>query len=102
MTPAWEEPFGLAAAEAMATGTPVAAFARGGLREIVTPDVGALARPGDVRSLAAAIGRAARLSRHDVRAQAVRRLGIDAMGAGYERLYGRILASGRDPALEHA
>ena len=48
MTPAWEEPFGLAAAEAMATGTPVAAFARGGLREIVTPDVGALAPPGDV------------------------------------------------------
>ncbi len=102
MTPAWEEPFGLAAAEAMATGTPVAAFARGGLREIVTPDVGALARPGDVRSLAAAIGRAARLSRQDVRARAMRRLGIDSMGAGYERLYGRLLAAGRDPALEHA
>ena len=28
-----------------------------------------------------------------------RRLGIDAMGGGYERLYGRILAPGRDPAL---
>ena len=102
MTPAWEEPFGLAAAEAMATGTPVAAFARGGLREIVTPDVGALARPGDVGSLAEAIRRAARLPRHAVRARAMRRLGIDAMGGGYERLYGRILAPGRDPALEPA
>ena len=102
MTPAWEEPFGLAAAEAMVTGTPVAAFARGGLREIVTPDVGALARPGDVGSLAEAIRRAARLPRHAVRARAMRRLGIDAMGGAYERLYDRILAPGRDPALEPA
>jgi glycosyltransferase involved in cell wall biosynthesis len=102
MTPAWEEPFGLVAAEAMATGTPVAAFARGGLTEIVTPDVGALARPGDVASLAAAIERAARLPRREVRAAARRRLGIDAMGVGYERLYAKILAPGRDPALEPA
>ena len=102
MTPAWEEPFGLAAAEAMATGTPVAAFARGGLREIVTPEVGALACPGDASSLAAAIGRAAGLTRRAVRAHAARYLGIDSMGFGYENLYGRILAPGRDPALEPA
>ncbi|OYO12968.1 glycosyltransferase involved in cell wall biosynthesis [Propionibacteriaceae bacterium ES.041] len=33
VTPGWEEPFGLVLPEALACGTPVAAFARGGLRE---------------------------------------------------------------------
>ena len=35
----WEEPFGLAMAEAMASGTPVVAFARGAAPEVVTPGV---------------------------------------------------------------
>jgi glycosyltransferase involved in cell wall biosynthesis len=102
MTPAWEEPFGLAAAEAMATGTPVAAFDRGGLRDVVSAEVGALARPGDAASLAAAIARAARRPRDAVRAHAALHMGIDAMGLAYEGLYERILAPGRDPALEAA
>ncbi|MFF5176142.1 glycosyltransferase family 4 protein [Micromonospora sp. NPDC000089] len=35
----WEEPFGLVAVEAQAQGTPVLAFRRGALPEIVVPDV---------------------------------------------------------------
>jgi glycosyltransferase involved in cell wall biosynthesis len=35
----WEEPFGLVLVEAMATGTPVLAFAGGSVKEIVTDDV---------------------------------------------------------------
>src|SRR5688500_8773065 len=86
MTPVWEEPFGMVAAEAMSTGTPVAAFARGGLAEVVGRSGGRLARPGDVGALASAIAEAASLDRRGVRAYARDRLGIDAMGRGYEAL----------------
>lgn len=87
MTPAWDEPFGLAAAEAMACGTPVAAFARGGLPDLVGREGGRLARAGDVRDLARAIDAAAGLDRRTVRAHALRTAGIDAMGEAYERRY---------------
>jgi len=40
----WEEPFGLVMVEALACGTPVIASPRGSVPEIVTPEVGILAR----------------------------------------------------------
>ena len=99
MTPAWEEPFGLAAAEAMASGTPVAAFARGALPSLIGAQAGRLARPGDVGDLARAIRAAAELPRDGVRAYARAHFGLGAMGAGYERLYERILAAPVRPLL---
>ena len=46
----WDEPFGLAAAEAQACGAPVVAFGRGGLREVIVDGVtGFLVPPDDVR-----------------------------------------------------
>jgi glycosyltransferase involved in cell wall biosynthesis len=91
MTPTWDEPFGLAAAEAMACGTPVAAFARGGLPELVGREGGRVALPGDVADLARAVREAAAMDRGEVRAHVVRTAGIDAMGQGYERLYERLV-----------
>ena len=90
MTPEWDEPFGLAAVEAMATGTPVAAFARGGLPAIVGPAAGRLVQQGDVPALADAALAAARLPRAGVRAHVRRSWGIDAMGLGYEAVYQRM------------
>ena len=95
VTPAWEEPFGLVAAEAMACGTPVAAFARGALAEIVTPGTGALAAPGDVPALADAIRLAATLDRRQVRCVAEARFSHRVMVDGYESIYRDVLeASG--------
>jgi glycosyltransferase involved in cell wall biosynthesis len=52
------EPFGIAAVEAMAVGTPVIATSVGGLREIVTDDETGLVVPvDDERALAAALSR---------------------------------------------
>jgi len=50
----WQEPYGLVAAEAVALGRPVVAFAVGGLPE-ACGGRGRLVPPGDVRALAAAL-----------------------------------------------
>lgn len=55
VTPCWDEPFGMVVAEALTTGTPVAAFDRGGISEVVQGLPGArLVPPGDTAALAAA------------------------------------------------
>lgn len=91
VSPAWDEPYGLVAAEALACGTPVATFARGGLTEVVNETVGALAEPDDVDALAAAIRRAAGRDRNTVRRYAEQHCSAAVMIRGYERLY-RVLA----------
>ena len=94
VTPAWEEPYGLVAAEAMSCGTPVAAFARGAMREVVDEHTGRLAPAGDVAALARAIGAAARLPRHRVRSRAVERWGLTRMVDEYESVYLAMTAQG--------
>lgn len=92
VTPTWEEPYGLVAAESMSTGTPVAAFARGALPEIVSVDSGRLAAPDDVESLAAALVEASALPRDAVRRHALRTCSIGAMVERYELLYEESIA----------
>lgn len=83
--PRWDEPFGLVAAEAQMAGCPVAAFARGGLPEVVEDGVsGALAPPDDIGALALAIAACLELDREKVRHSARRRLGLDAAIDRYE------------------
>jgi glycosyltransferase involved in cell wall biosynthesis len=50
------EPFGITLVEALYAGLPVVASAEAGPLEIVTPDCGALAPPGDVPALSRALG----------------------------------------------
>lgn len=90
VTPAWDEPYGLVAAEALACGTPVAAYARGGLPEVLTDDTGRLAPPGDVGLLARAIGEAATLDRSRCREHAVADLSLARMVDRYEGLYSQL------------
>ena len=89
-TPVWDEPFGLTAAEAMATGTPVVSFGRGGLPELIGEHGGLVVAPGDVAGLARAATESDGLSRAGVRLHAERTLSIDRMGHAYERLYTRL------------
>lgn len=91
LTPVWDEPFGLAAAEAIACGTPVAGFARGGLPALVGEAGGRLVPGSSPAALAAAALEAASLPRPGVRAHAEAALGIEAMGRGYEALYERMV-----------
>jgi glycosyltransferase involved in cell wall biosynthesis len=87
VTPAWDEPYGLVAAEALACGTPVAGYARGGLPEVVGHRVGRLVAGDDVAGLAAALPRVVTLSRKAARAHAVAHCSLDAMVEHYLGLY---------------
>jgi glycosyltransferase involved in cell wall biosynthesis len=93
VTPCWEEPFGLVAIEALACGTPVAAFARGALPEILDQGTGALARHDDAADLARAIEVARGLSRIACRRRAERRFSLEAMTDRYLDAYGSLLAA---------
>lgn len=91
VTPTWDEPYGLVAAEAMACGTPVAAYARGALPELVDDAVGALAAPDDVEELALAMVRASACDRVKVRRHAVREHSLTVMVDRYESTYRELL-----------
>jgi glycosyltransferase involved in cell wall biosynthesis len=87
----WDEPFGLAAAEAQACGTPVVAFRRGGLVEVIADGVtGFLVPPDDVRAAAEAVSKVAGISRPVCREHAEGQLDLELSLDAHERLYRRV------------
>jgi len=87
---AFAEPFGLSVVEAMAAGTPVVAYSRGSMPEIIEEGVtGFLV--SDVKSAAAAVASAIRLDRSKVRRVAERRFSADRMIDDYLAVYAKIL-----------
>jgi glycosyltransferase involved in cell wall biosynthesis len=90
----WEEPFGMVAAEAQACGTPVVAFRRGALAEVVVDGLtGFLVTPGDIAGAADAVRRAPQLSRRDCRAHAEQQLDLARTLDTHERLYQRLVGA---------
>jgi glycosyltransferase involved in cell wall biosynthesis len=91
----WDEPFGMAAAEAQACGTPVVGFRRGALAEVIADGVtGFLVQSGDVPAAAAAAAKAAGISRRGCREHAERNLDLERSLDAHERLYRRISGGG--------
>jgi len=95
----WPEPFGLVMIEAMACGTPVVAFRRGSVPEIVEDgETGFLV--DTLEQAVAAAGRAHLLDRDAIRARFELRFSATAMARRYLDVYGDLLA--RRPFAEEA
>jgi glycosyltransferase involved in cell wall biosynthesis len=87
----FEEPFGYSVAEALASGTPVIAFRRGSMAELIDDgSTGMLV--ADIDAAVDAVHRAAVLDRAAIRAVAVERFAIDRMVDQYVAVYEQILA----------
>jgi glycosyltransferase involved in cell wall biosynthesis len=92
VTPRWDEPYGLVAAESLACGTPVCGFRRGALPEVLDDASSVLVAPDDTAALAQALPAVVRLSRADARARAVARCSHSSMTSQYEDLYCEVAA----------
>ena len=90
----WDEPFGMVAAEAQACGTPVVAFRRGALDEVIVDGVtGFVVAPDDLPAAAAAVVDTPALSRHACRAHAETHLDIERSLDAHERLYEQLVGA---------
>ncbi|HLH73330.1 MAG TPA: glycosyltransferase family 4 protein [Chloroflexota bacterium] len=88
----WPEPFGLVMAEAMACGTPVIAFRRGSVPEVIRDgETGFIVDTLD--EMADAISRVDQIDPARCRAHVANLFSADQMIAGYERLYQTVCAS---------
>ena len=88
----WDEPFGMAAAEAQACGTPVVGFRRGGLSEVIADGVtGFLVPPDDVGAAVEAVGRTAGIARSACRDHAESHLDLERSLDAHEQLYRQVV-----------
>jgi glycosyltransferase involved in cell wall biosynthesis len=89
----FDEPFGLSVVESMMTGTPVIAFRRGSMPELVRPGIsGHLVT--DVPGAVDAVARVGAIDRAACRADAVARFSSARMVADYERVLEHVAATG--------
>jgi glycosyltransferase involved in cell wall biosynthesis len=90
----WPEPFGLVLIEAMACGTPVIAFNRGAVPEVVEDGVTGYIVEDEAGALRA-LGRLAQLSRAHIRRRFEERFTARRMANDYISVYGELIAAAR-------
>lgn len=93
----WPEPFGLVMIEAMACGTPVIAYRRGSVPEIVEDGVSGFV-VDTIEEAVAAVRRIASFDRAKVRAQFERRFTAKRMARSYLDIYRRLSSACNRPA----
>ncbi len=105
VTPLWDEPFGLVAPEALACGTPVAAFRSGGINEIAERAFGIETAPiGDVTALSDVASRLISRSQADsnfrevIRDRAVEQFSISRRMATLENVFHQMVLSNEQSA----
>lgn len=94
----WSEPFGLVMIEAMACGTPVIAFNRGSVPEVIDHGVTGFICE-DVQGAVGALHRLGELSRTEIRAQFERRFSAHTMAQNYVDAYTSLLQAAKRPML---
>ena len=89
----WEEPFGLVMIEAMACGTPVIAYNRGSVPEVVKDGVtGFIVDPDrGVEGLVEAVGKIDQIDRAACRKHVEEHFTVEKMVEGYEKVYQKVL-----------
>ena len=93
----WPEPFGLVMIEAMSCGTPVIAYRRGSVPEIIEQDLSGFV-VDTIYEAIAAVRRITRLDRGKVRAQFERRFTVERMAGDYVDIYRKLLSARSRPA----
>ena len=95
----WEEPFGLVMIEAMAIGTPVIAFNRGSVSEIIKDgETGFIIKPNDIDGMAEAVKKIQRMPdseyqkmRKDCRKHVEENFTVKKMVSEYEKVYHKLI-----------
>jgi glycosyltransferase involved in cell wall biosynthesis len=90
----WPEPFGLVMIEAMARGTPVVAYRRGSVAEVIDEGVSGFVVDG-IDAAVEAVQHVVRLPRTGVRAAFERRFTADRMARDYVTTYERLISRSR-------
>ncbi len=90
----WEEPFGLILAESMACGTPVIAFNRGSVPEIVlNGKTGFIIKDNNLEAMASAVNKIGEIKRIDCRRHVEQNFSIQRMVDHYEEVFLKITTS---------
>ena len=93
----WPEPFGLVMIEAMACGTPVIAFGRGSIPEVLEDGASGFI-VDTLEEAVLAVRRIASLDRATVRREFERRFTAERMAGHYLEIYDKLINAGAEPA----
>ncbi|MDP3014907.1 MAG: glycosyltransferase family 4 protein [bacterium] len=88
----WEEPFGLVVTEAMACGTPVIAYRRGSMPELIEDGKTGFVIDSNIDLLVEAMEKVGQIDRTLVRKQAEEKFSKEIMVENYEKAYYEIIA----------